>query len=697
MEDYKQEMPMFKGVRYSKYRHVYGKPFRKEKCYDGVPISKNAHESNFCCINLKYVAIITESAGGGSFVVIPIERSGRLEPTQAKVTGHSGPVLDIKWNPFNDDMIASCSDDTTVKIWEIPEGGICGVNLTDHIADLRGHSRRVGQIEWHPTAENILASAAHDCMVIVWNIASGEEVCVIDCHPQPVFSLSFNWQGNLLATTCKDKKMRVINPRTGELLQVGQCHTGSKSSKLVFAGDSNFIISVGLTRSGERQIALWNKDSLQAPLCMRAIDSGTGALFLYYDSDSRVAFVAGKGDGNMRYFEILDEKPYIYYLNEFQTSSPQRGFGVMPKRGIDITQNEMMRFYKLHTTKGYCEPLSMIVPRKSDKFQEDLYPATPSNEPAMTAEEWIGGMDKPPVMTVIGSNRGPVSKHTRAPLKSVVVQPKKQDSVDSATSSPKSEPKYTPTSSPKPSKPIATVVANVQQESEEPIIKKRSSSPIMAAPSPKRHIEPRHEKDIDTAMPEPSKPETNSIASRMAIFENKGSKGTGRGSGPNSPIATRFSRSSTSSSPSESPRIERQLSMSAVPDKKERMSSTSSTGSDKEIERTINRHGKEVFRIALQPVRQQSLPPDVEDVRTNGDGKETHDIIPLVKETKMVRREFLTSKDMGKDMQGMDQLRKAFLRQQEEIKQLKTQLMLKDQRIRQLEREIESINNSSSC
>ena len=71
----------------------------------------------------------------------------------------------------------------------------------------------------------------------------------------------------------------------------------------------------------------------------------------------------------MRYFEILDEKPYIYFLNEFQTSSPHRGFGVMPKRGIDITQNEMMRFYKLHTTKGLCEPISMIVPRKvSFKF-----------------------------------------------------------------------------------------------------------------------------------------------------------------------------------------------------------------------------------------------------------------------------------------------------------------------------------------
>ena len=44
--------------------------------------------------------------------------------------------------------------------------------------------------------------------------------------------------------------------------QEGQCHTGSKSSKTCFAGDSDFIITVGLTRMGERQIALWHKVSI---------------------------------------------------------------------------------------------------------------------------------------------------------------------------------------------------------------------------------------------------------------------------------------------------------------------------------------------------------------------------------------------------------------------------------------------------
>ena len=37
---------------------------------------------------------------------------------------------------------------------------------------------------------------------------------------------------------------------------------------------------------------------------------------------------------------------------------------MMPKRGVDTSKCEIARFYKLHTSKDLCEPVSMIVPRK---------------------------------------------------------------------------------------------------------------------------------------------------------------------------------------------------------------------------------------------------------------------------------------------------------------------------------------------
>lgn len=69
--------------RSSKFRNVYGKVASREHCFDGIPITKNVHDNHFCAVNARFLAIVTESAGGGSFLVIPLEQVGRLAPAEA--------------------------------------------------------------------------------------------------------------------------------------------------------------------------------------------------------------------------------------------------------------------------------------------------------------------------------------------------------------------------------------------------------------------------------------------------------------------------------------------------------------------------------------------------------------------------------------------------------------------------------------
>ena len=59
--------------------------------------------------------------------------------------------------------------------------------------------------------------------MIVWDVGCGEAVNVIDCHPDVIYSMSFNRDGSLIATTCKDKKLRIIEPRRGIVLSVSFC------------------------------------------------------------------------------------------------------------------------------------------------------------------------------------------------------------------------------------------------------------------------------------------------------------------------------------------------------------------------------------------------------------------------------------------------------------------------------------------
>lgn len=45
---------------------------------------------------------------------------------------------------------------------------------------------------------------------------------VIDCHTDVIYCMSLNRDGSFLATTCKDKKLRVIEPRTGMIISVSK-------------------------------------------------------------------------------------------------------------------------------------------------------------------------------------------------------------------------------------------------------------------------------------------------------------------------------------------------------------------------------------------------------------------------------------------------------------------------------------------
>ena len=62
----------FCGIRSSKFKHVYGAPAKKNKCYDNIKITRNAGDSSFCAVNPKFLAVVVEVGGGGSFVVLPL-------------------------------------------------------------------------------------------------------------------------------------------------------------------------------------------------------------------------------------------------------------------------------------------------------------------------------------------------------------------------------------------------------------------------------------------------------------------------------------------------------------------------------------------------------------------------------------------------------------------------------------------------
>jgi len=154
---------------------------------------------------------------------------------------------------------------------------------------------------------------------------------------------------------------------------------------------SNATCRAGFTKTSERETCIWDARDLSKPLVRSNLDSASGILMPFYDGDNGLLYLAGKGDGNIRYFEVVDEAPYLHYLSEFKSSTPLRGCCFLPKRALNIADCEIARALKAGVKT--VDPISFQVPRKSDIFQDDLFPDAASGEPALTASEWLSGRD----------------------------------------------------------------------------------------------------------------------------------------------------------------------------------------------------------------------------------------------------------------------------------------------------------------
>ncbi|MCP9259369.1 Coronin [Dirofilaria immitis] len=289
--------------------------------------------------------------GGVVIGLAEVYKVGRIEKDYPFVDAHRAPCHEVAWSPFNDNVIASCSEDTTCKVWLIPQNGLIRT-ISEPAVELCGHQKRVNTLAWHPTASNILLTAGGENKLLIWNVGTGDALLEISGHPDMIWSVSFNYDG--------------------EVLYQGNGHEGVKPQRAIFLKDGR-IFTTGFTKRSERLYALRTQENLDEPLIQEELDTSNGVLFPLYDEDSGLVYLAGKGDCAIRYYEVNSEYPFVHYINTYTTSEPQRGIAFMPKLGLNSNENEIARIYKA-----------------------DLYPDTRSHVPALTAEQFIEGQNAPP-------------------------------------------------------------------------------------------------------------------------------------------------------------------------------------------------------------------------------------------------------------------------------------------------------------
>lgn len=380
-------------VRQSKYRHVFVDPPKDEATFKNLRLATTTGEQSYIKGNTKFFAVALQG-GGGPVGIFDHTKPGRIDANPPSLSGHKGQALDFDFNPFHEHVIATCSDDMTLKIWGIPQEGLTET-ITEPLAELKGHGRKVTICKFHPTAANVLSSLSGDHTVKLWDIEKGVNMCTFEGHTDLIQDIAWDYLGRSFATSCKDKVVRFVDGRSAEeTMSIKDAHEGAKSVKLTFLGSKEKLVSFGFTKQSQRQLKVWDPRDVSKPLVTTQIDQAAGVIMPFYDNDTNILYAAGKGDGNVRYYECVDEKPFCFPLSEYRSTEACKGMTFLPKRACDVMKCETAIALKL--TGSTVQPLKFVVPRKSDAFQEDLYPPTFSGVPSHTADEWKAGSDKPP-------------------------------------------------------------------------------------------------------------------------------------------------------------------------------------------------------------------------------------------------------------------------------------------------------------
>lgn len=166
----------------------------------------------------------------------------------SELKGHTAEVESIV---FNETMLASGSQDRTIKLWDIKSGNL--------LQTLKGHDKGVWCLNFF--TKNLLISGSHDGTIKVWNIKTGACLRTLLAHDGPVWAMVR--YGNVLVSVSQD--------RIAKVWDISRClvyHTLIGHNAAIFAVDMNEDGTLIITGSADRSIRLWE---LASGKCIKVI------------------------------------------------------------------------------------------------------------------------------------------------------------------------------------------------------------------------------------------------------------------------------------------------------------------------------------------------------------------------------------------------------------------------------------------
>ena len=115
--------------------------------------------------------------------------------------GHVGRVANLAWSPHFPQLIASTSDDKTVRVWNVE---------SNEVRILEGHTQNTRAISWNSEVPWLLVSGSWDSSIRVWDIRSQESIYVLYDHIADVYAIQSHPKRPFVYASCsRDTSIRL--------------------------------------------------------------------------------------------------------------------------------------------------------------------------------------------------------------------------------------------------------------------------------------------------------------------------------------------------------------------------------------------------------------------------------------------------------------------------------------------------------
>jgi hypothetical protein len=393
----------------SLYKYINLNAATQNESFFNLNIDTSAVDSMLIAASKDRFALPWATLSAGAIYVGDLSKPGKFAQASTSDTpllsGLKEKVSCLEFNPFDANVLASGSEDGSIVLWTLPEGGALKSSLSvdgEAATLLNAHMKGVRNVLWHPCASNVLASSSSDMSVRLWDINAQKESGSFVEVDDKVTSISWNYEGSNLVLSTRTSVLR-LDGRTGssEIL-LDSPHAGKgKGIKACVMRDENYVSTVGFGRMATREFKVWDVRSSGKPICTEAIDNGAGTLWPFYDADTGCVFLCAKGEATIHIFDVPSDGKALKCAPCTVAGDPLAGLAFLSKASCNVEEVEVCK--ALRCTGTAVQPLSFTVPRSTEMkawFQEDLYPPTRSTtEPSMTASDFFSGKTTAPILS----------------------------------------------------------------------------------------------------------------------------------------------------------------------------------------------------------------------------------------------------------------------------------------------------------